>query len=171
MSEVEVRIAIAAERPALANLLQLYIHDFSEFWADRPDGEIGEDGRFAAPPLDAYWHDPDHVPLLIRKAGRLAGFALLDRAAHAGGAPDRNMAEFFVARKHRRAGVGAEAARAIFSRYPGAWQVAVARRNLPALAFWRRTIAAHPLARAVEMLDIADDHWNGPVFRFRIVEP
>lgn len=170
MSGVEISVAAARDRPVLANLMQLYIHDFSEFWAGRTDGEIGEDGRFADYPLDAYWREADHVPLLLRKAGSLAGFALLNRAAHAGAGVERNMAEFFVVRKHRRSGVGAAAAQTIFTRYPGVWEVAVARRNLPALAFWRRTIANHPLARDVEPLDVENEVWNGPVFRFRIIE-
>lgn len=171
MSEIQVETARAEDRPALANLMQLYIHDFSEFWADRAEGEIGDDGRFAEPPLDAWWREPDRVPLLIRKAGRLAGFALLDRTSHAGGVTDRNMAEFFVARKHRRGGVGTQAAQTIFTGHPGAWEVAVVRRNLAALAFWRRAITTHLLARDVESLDVADERWNGWVFRFRIIEP
>lgn len=168
MAEVEVQAAAPDQRAALTNLMQLYVHDFSEFWAGRPDGELGEDGRFADYPLDAYWRDPGRVPLTLRVDGRLAGFALLDRGSHTGGAVDRNMAEFFVVRKHRRAGIGAQAARLIFTRHPGVWEVAVARRNLPALAFWRRVIGAHPLARDVEELDLATTAWNGPLFRFEI---
>ena len=61
--------------------MQLYVHDFSEFWSDRPEGELGEDGRFDPYPLDDYWTDASHIPLLLRVSGRLAGFALVRRLA------------------------------------------------------------------------------------------
>ena len=40
--QIEVISATAAQAPILANLLELYAHDFSEFH----DLNIGEDGRF-----------------------------------------------------------------------------------------------------------------------------
>jgi predicted acetyltransferase len=76
------------------------------------------------------------------------------------------MAEFFILRGHRRGGAGTAAARALFARYPGRWEVAVARRNTPALGFWRR--ATQGFDRLTEMgeADQADARWNGTVFRF-----
>ena len=150
-------------------MMQFYIHDFSEFWAGRPEGELEDGGQFGPYEyLDAYWREPGRVPLLIRVAGRLAGFALLNDVSHSGAPVERNMAEFFVVRKHRRGGVGTAAARVIFSRYPGLWEAAVARANLPALAFWRKAVAGHPNLLAVEELEFADERWNGPILRFRI---
>lgn len=80
---------------------------------------------------------------------------------------DWNVAEFFVVRKHRRRGVGGAAARRIFAERPGVWEVAVARRNLGALAFWRSVIAAQPGVYGLRELDDAND-WDGVVFRFGI---
>lgn len=105
--------------------------------------------------------------MLIRAGGRLAGFCILNRHAHGSEPVDRNMAEFFVVRKHRLAGVGALAAQAAFARYPGVWEVAVARRNLGALAFWRRVIEAQPgISGLNELTGVTG--WDGPVFRFRV---
>ena len=177
MAEVDVKLAEPYERPALANMMQLYVHDFSEHWAGLKDdelggnaafAELGDDGRFSDYPLDPYWRDEGHVPLLLRVGGRIAGFALLDRTSHAGREVDRNMAEFFIDGFHRRGGVGTAAARAIFSRYPGRWEAAIARRNVGALAFWRRAVGGHPQARAVEELDVTGPAWNGPVLCFQI---
>ncbi len=154
---------------AIANMMQLYMHDFSEFWAGEARGELGPDGRFPDYPLQTYWSgDRRRVPLLIERAGAPVGFALLNDHAHSGLPADWSMAEFFIVRKHRRGGTGTAAARLIFSAYPGQWDVAVARRNTAAHAFWGRAIASHPQASAHEELDRDDVLWNGAIFRFRI---
>jgi len=163
---VKVVAALPEDRVALANMMQLYSHDFSELWAGGPRGELGADGLFTAYPLDAWWREPDHIPLLVKVGGFLAGFALLDKMSHTGQPLDRNMAEFFIVRKHRRSGVGTAAARAIFNRYPGRWETAVARANHGALAFWHAAI--EPLADEMELVDVESALWDGPVLRFRI---
>jgi len=169
MTNLEIVVARMSEKTTIANLMQLSVHDFSEFWAGTANGELQEDGSFPAYPfLDTYWSDPQRVPLLIRLRGRLIGFALLNNASHSGQPVDRNMAEFFIARKQRRSGAGTAAAQEIFSRYPGAWEVAVARRNIGALAFWRNAIARHPTADAIKEADVTTSDWNGPIIRFRI---
>lgn len=165
MSELEITVAQPHERTALENLMQLYVHDFSEQWADQARGEVGPDGRFEAYPLDGYWAEPERVPLLIRRGGHLAGFALLNTHSHSGRAIDRSVAEFFILRKHRRGGIGLAAARTILARYPGVWEAAVARRNTGALPFWRKVAAAYG---EVEEIDVVSDDWNGPVLRFRV---
>jgi predicted acetyltransferase len=165
---LQVKIASPQARPAIDNMMQLYAHDFSELWIGSERGELGENGRFIDYPFDAYWREPGHVPLLLRKAGRLVGFALVNAKAHSGQPVDRNMAEFFIVRKHRRGGLGTQAAHAVFDLYPGQWESAVARRNLAALAFWRRAIASYPQVSDIEETDLQTDHWNGPVIRFRI---
>jgi predicted acetyltransferase len=155
-------------REVLANLFQLYTHDFSEQWGGESRGELEDDGRFEAYPfLDSYWAEPGRVPLLLRVAGRIAGFCLINRHHHGAMPVDWNVAEFFVVRKHRRRGVGGAAARRIFAERPGVWEVAVARRNLGALAFWRSAIAAQPGVYGLRELDDAND-WDGVVFRFGI---
>lgn len=168
MTQIAIETAPPEARLAIDSMMQLYAHDFSEFWAGTPRGELGEDGRFADYPLEPYWREPGHVPLLLRKAGALAGFALLNAEAHSGLPVDRNMAEFFILRKHRRGGLGTQAAQAIFDLFPGQWEAAVARRNLAALSFWRRAVASHPRVSDIDEADLQTDHWNGPVIRFRI---
>jgi predicted acetyltransferase len=168
MSSVEVVVAAAQQRVVIENLMQLYTHDFSEHWYDRPTGEVDENGRFPDYPLDPYWGEKEHIPLLLRADSRVIGFALLNRVTHTDRVVDRNMAEFFVLRKHRRTGAGTAAAQAIFSRYPGMWEAAIARRNVAALAFWSRAIREHPFSQQIEEIDVATPNWNGPVLRFRI---
>ena len=169
MPDLEIAVARADERDVIANLFQLYTHDFSELWAGTPGGEIQDDGLFEPyKPLDLYWREEGRVPLLFRIAGRPIGFALLNGVSHSGLPVDRNMAEFFIARKHRRDGAGTAAARAVFSRYPGVWEAAVARKNTGALAFWRRAVSGHPDVEDVVESDHQTADWNGPILRFRI---
>ncbi len=169
MLELQVSPAGVGERPILANLLQFYIHDFSEYWAGEERGEIEDDGRFRDYPLDGYWGDPGHVPLMFRLKGRFAGFALVNPHGHIGAALDYNMAEFFVARKHRGAGLGLSAAHSIFDRYPGRWEVAVARRNPRALGFWRRAIRTCSSAHDLVEVDLSGGNvWDGRVFGFAV---
>jgi predicted acetyltransferase len=172
MATVDVSIAAPEHRDAIANMMQLYIHDFSEQWAGEDRGELQDDGRFEPYSyLDDYWRETARIPLLIHAGGHLAGFALLSKMGHTRQPVDRNMAEFFVVRKHRRGGVGLSAAQQIFTRYPGVWEAAVARKNVGALAFWRRAVGEHQRLSHVEEIDIPNHEWNGPILRFRIKGP
>jgi len=168
MENVDVRPALIDERPAVENLMQLYAHDFSENWAGTQRGDVGEDGRFAPYPLDPYWQDRSHVPLLIRSAGHIAGFALLNDKSHTGDKVDRNVAEFFVLRKYRGSGIATAAAQTMFSRFPGIWEAAVARKNIAALRFWKRAVERHPLRMGLSEIDVQSPDWDGPVLRFGI---
>jgi predicted acetyltransferase len=160
--------AVGAERAeTLSNLFQLYVHDFADFWTER-QVELQEDGRFPPyPPLPAYWTEADGEALLIRVDGRLAGFVLLNRDSHSGLATDYSVGEFFVARHYRRSGVGRAAALAAMRARPGLWEVAVARRNTGARAFWRR-VADEVAGGPVETLEQRDDRWDGPILRFSV---
>ena len=168
MADVTLHPIAAGQRPMLENLFQLYTHDFSDFWSGREDGELQEDGRFAQYScLDSYWTDADRTPLAIRANGHVAGFALINTFAHSGLPVDFSVAEFFVVRKHRRAGVGQAAACAVICARAGQWEVAVARRNTAALPFWRR-VASSIAGSGVEEFDRDGELWNGPILRFRV---
>lgn len=168
MPKVEVEAAGPERRATLEALFQLYTHDFSDYWAGTDRGELGEHGRFPDYPyLDSYWSEPRHEPFLIRVDGHLGGFVLINDHSHAGLPVDFAVAEFFVARKHRRGGVGRAAARAAIAGRAGRWELAVARKNVSALAFWRG-VAAELGAGAVEELDLSDDRWNGAIIRFMV---
>lgn len=164
MPEVAVVRAAKAHQAAIANMFQLYVHDFSEHWRGQARGELNEDGLFDPyPHLDAYWREDDCTPLLIRAGGHMAGFALLNTHFHSGRAADVSMAEFFIVRKHRRDGVGLAAAKQIFASRPALWEVAVTAGNVAAQAFWRRAAAGYD----VEEIAADDEHWRGPILRFR----
>ncbi len=135
---VDIIPAALADKPILANLYQLYVHDFSEF----VDLELGEDGRFTYDPLPTYWTERDRFPFLIRVNGRLAGFALVKKGSDFSCLSDVwDMADFFIARGFRRSGVATSAALKLWKQFPGAWEVRVMKANIAALSFWRKAIA------------------------------
>ena len=155
-----------SQEPLLQNLIQLYTHDFSTFWATSSKGDLQPDGRFVPYPMDGYWTRPHWSASLILIDAALAGFAMVNDQSHSDEPVGRNMAEFFVLRKYRGRGIGQLAAELVFSQHPGSWEVAVARANLDAARFWRRIINNSDRARNVEESDVSNDHWNGPVIRF-----
>ena len=168
--KVELEPAGPETRATLDALFQLYTHDFSDHWAGTDRGELGEDGRFPAYPyLDSYWTEASRWPYLLRVDGHLAGFVLINDVAHSGRPIDFSVAEFFVVRKHRRGGVGKAAARSAIAGRPGQWELAVARKNTAAQAFWRGVAADLGAPGTVEERDHDDDLWNGLIIRFMVV--
>jgi predicted acetyltransferase len=136
---VEVVPAAPAQEPTLANLLELYVHDFSEF----VDVELGADGRFGYKALPLYWTEPHRHPLLVKVDGRLAGFALVKQGSEVSGDEKVwDMAEFFIVRRHRRHGIGRLAAHEVWQRFPGPWEVRVMHLNHSAKEFWKRAIGS-----------------------------
>ena len=146
--------ATKAERPALDNLMQLYIYDSSELRLL----DVADDGRFPDYPLDAYWEDAGRHPLLLRVDGRLAGFALVSEGSRLTGAPGVfDMAEFFVMRRFRRKGVGLAAASAAFDRFKGPWEIRQhdESRRHRVLAAGHRSLHPRELSRrALERSDL-----------------
>ena len=101
-------------------------------------GEFGE----REPELMARWFaDDSSHPLIILKDGKPAGFALVTRPLrNQRTIIDYRMADFFVSLKARRRGIGRDAARLIFNRFAGMWEVTEFLFNKAAVSFWRVTI-------------------------------
>jgi predicted acetyltransferase len=161
-SPLEVAPIAPSEEPVLRHLIDLYAYDFSEILGL----DVEDDGRFRFPALAPYWTDPGHHPFFFRVAGKLAGFALVQDRSHLTGAQGvHDMAEFFVLRRYRRQGLGALAARELFRRFPGPWEVRERPANVGAIAFWRRVIDGYTEGAFREAI-WADGAWRGPVQLF-----
>ncbi len=160
--ETRVLAAERSDQEALRNLFQLYTYDFSEILPL----DVEETGRFKEEPLEAYWSDAWRFPLLLRVDEHLAGFALVHHRSKLSTAENVwDMAEFFVLRKYRRAGVGTRAAHRIFATYAGEWEIRQRHANVAATAFWRRVISVYTGGSFREEL-LDDERWRGPVQRF-----
>ena len=106
-SDVRVSPALESERSLIEGLLQFYLYDLSEMEPVGSDAlDFDESGGYEPHHLPAdCWAGANRHSLLIRLGEKIAGFALLNTQSHRGVRVDRNMAEFFVARKFRRRGV------------------------------------------------------------------
>jgi predicted acetyltransferase len=136
--DVALDLATLRDEAVLSNLLELYAHDLSETFAL----ELGPDGRFGYEKLPLYWSEPEcRFPFLIRVGPQLAGFALVTRGSPGSDDPeDFDVAEFFVVRRHRRSGVGRQAAFLLWDRFPVRWIVRVAEGNQRGRRFWESVI-------------------------------
>ena len=115
MPRIEVLAAQPGQQPILANLLELYAHDFSEFHPL----DLQEDGRYGYPCLALYWSEPHRRPFLVRVDGKWAGFALVQKGSEVSGSDAVwDMTEFFVVRGCRRHGIGTQVAHEVWKQLP-----------------------------------------------------
>lgn len=141
-----IRIRDAKNSPADRTWIQSqyleYLEDLSQLSMNTgmfpAVGEFGE----REPELMARWFADDTAhPVVILKNDQRTGFALVSRPPrNQRFAVDYRMAEFFVCLSARRLGVGKDAARLIFDRFGGTWEITEFLYNTPAVAFWRSIV-------------------------------
>lgn len=137
-AHLEVIPAGKEQEPILANLLELYAHDFSEFHPL----ELGCDGRFGYRDLPLYWNEPCRHPFLVSVDGKLAGLILVKRGSEVSGDETVwDVAEFFVLRGYRRRGIGTKVAHEVWRQLPGLWEVRVMESNPAARDFWAHAVS------------------------------
>jgi predicted acetyltransferase len=159
---IEIDPALREHAPILANLLELYAHDFSEFYSLN----IGADGRFGYRSLPLYWSEPNRHPFLVRIDGQLAGLALVKKGSEISGNPAVwDMAEFFVLRGCRRRGIGTLAAQEVWRRFPGLWEVRVMQSNHLANLFWETAISDF-IGEAIQHVRVEKDGQYWQLFSF-----
>jgi predicted acetyltransferase len=133
--QVTVELAPIEEKSVIRNMLQLYLHDFSEFAGFELDGH----GYYGYGRLDVYWMEEERFPFIVRVDGQLAGFVFI-RTEDLAGNPRYSVAEFFILRKYRRHGIGTSVMRQVVGRFPDQWSLAVDLRNEAGLPFWRKVV-------------------------------
>ena len=162
-SHIEVIPARPEQEPILANLLELYAHDFSEFL----NLELGDDGRFGYRCLPLYWSEPGRHPFLVWVEGGLAGLVLVKRGSEvSGNEAVWDMAELFVLRGYRRRGIGTQIAHEVWRRFPGPWEVRVMESNVPAHDFWAHAISIHT-GDAIQAIRVEKDGKCWILFSFQ----
>lgn len=159
---VEVVPATADQESIVANLLELYCYDFSEFI----DLTLNPDGRFQYPRLSEYWSVEGRHPFLVRGDGQLVGCVLVSRGSRISGDPQVwDMSEFFIVRNRRRRGLGLIVAQTVWSLLSGRWEVRVLAHNAPAVRFWQVATSAYgPRRSHVTLPKAPEQQWH--VFAF-----
>lgn len=132
--DVELITVTEEHKHVLANLLQFYRYDFSPIRGY----DLTSHGTFVYRYLDHYFTEDGREACFITADSQLAGFTMTRQV----GGSACEVAEFFVARRHRRHGVGRQAAHQMFRRHPGEWLLAFDHANLAAARFWPSVVAA-----------------------------
>lgn len=159
---VELIQADAGNQSVFENLLQFYIHDFSELIPL----DVGNDGRYSYKDLPLYWSDASRLPFLARFDGKLAGFVLITKISEPTGDGEAyDMTEFFVLRRYRHCGIGRKLAEKVWLRCPGRWQIRIRANNVAALRFWASSIATFA-GRAVQSASFESDGTTWHVYSF-----
>lgn len=137
------------QRQKLWNIFQKYLYEMTNYYDDVMD----EDGNYPYQYFDAYFEEPDRKALFLYDGDSLVGFAMLNRHSNLGRASDHMLAEFTIFPLYRRRHLGLEAARELFARYPGSWEVKYNLKNTGGKALW--TKAAQPYKP--EIVPLNDD--------------
>jgi len=134
----------------MQNLMQFYIYDFSEY----VKYDVEDNGLFV-PYLDLkeYWEaDNNKFPYIIKNDDRYVGFVLVKFMR----SEDRNyfsIAEFFILKKYRHAGIGKAIAVKVFNLHKGEWEVFQKDSNKPAQIFWNKVISEYTNGQFKERLE------------------
>lgn len=137
------------ERQKLWNIFQKFYYEMTAYYDDVMD----QDGNYPYRYFDAYFEEPDRQALFLRDGETLVGFAMLNRHSYLEQDTDHILAEFTVFPMYRRRHLGLEAARALFARYPGSWEIKYHIKNAGARALW--TKASRPYApKVVQYSDV-----------------
>jgi len=142
-------------RAATAWLEGAYLSWLAEIGARRVDTDAAREA------LTLLLASTDVAALLIERAGQPTGFALVRRlpspvepAAPTSSTrpsyPLYRLEDFYVLPAARRLGVGATAARLLFDRFDGDWEIVSLQRDLVATRFWRQVLQRYPDGRLTE---------------------
>jgi predicted acetyltransferase len=77
------------------------------------------------------------------------------------------MEQFFVLKRHRRAGTGRALALHTLRTYPGPWEVGQMLANTAAQSFWRQVIGECTAGDYVEV-QVTEGWWQGVVQQFHV---
>lgn len=164
--DIQIVPVTADEKEILRNLLEKYDYEFSQY--DQHD--VGPLGLYGYGYLDHYWTEENRYAFFIRVDGKLAGFVMVNDHPEIDRRTEYTMAEFFVMYKYRGMGVGKYAARAMFDRFTGSWQLKRHPHNIASVYFWDSVISTYTqgeyeLQKACPRI-VYDDGTCGDIFFF-----
>ena len=136
--QVVLRTVELEDREILANLLELYGYEFSQY----DNRDVNKLGLYGYQYLDCYfWEGENRWAYFIEVNGFLAGFIMINDYPEV---DDRKtdfvISEFFVMYKYRRMGVGKKALYIALDLHRGTWQLKRHPKNTDSVHFWNKTI-------------------------------
>ncbi|MEX0289636.1 MAG: GNAT family N-acetyltransferase [Flavobacteriaceae bacterium] len=120
-----------SEKEILRNLVNLCMHDYSEF----DKFEVGPEGEFSYRWFGTYFEEEGRYAYLIRVDGNLGGFVMV-RSNPGDEDWDFQIAEFFILRRYRRMGLGSLVSQQILNSRRGLWEISYDVRNESASYLW-----------------------------------
>lgn len=169
MTTVQIRMAATEERYILQNIWPAYMHEYSQYQHHLPNNH----GLLDEPDVTSYREDNfmtgwtnnrDKVLVfLIYSDSMLAGFMLIAFAPLVETSAEKLMHDFFLFRAYRGQGIGQAAARRVFDKFPGTWQLRVLPKNKTALFFWRKTLSGYSNRSFSEVEEL---HHDQPMVSF-----
>ena len=155
------RQAEPADFGAIQQMLEFYQYELSDIWPQDMDAE----GRYGYD-LSRHRKAERSFAYVACMGSQHAGFALVAPAL-----VTRTdgfwMEQFFIHKRFRRSGLGAEFARHVFRRHPGPWEVGQMPANLAAQAFWRKVIRELTAGQYSEV-QVTQGWWQGVAQQFRV---
>jgi predicted acetyltransferase len=143
--------------------LELYAYEFSEMLGL----EMGPGGRYFSNGWP--WNAESERIWLAYVNEHPAGFAIATLGSVIDSRADVwDMHEFFVVRRHQRARLGTQLARAVWQHQPGIWDVRIIEPNKNALAFWQHAVeeaAGH--ATEPQLVTNSNSGKSEHLFRFK----
>ena len=136
----------------IKNLYPLYLHDLSEHYEDLPN----EYGIYEDEPIKTLaqqyevqniWFENPNIlfPYIITVDDKPAGFILIATTPYSPKTTDYYVNEFFLLRPYRGKDIGEIAAKQVFDKFTGRWEVYTNHlpKNLIGQKFWLKTVGSY----------------------------
>ena len=130
--KVEIKRVSEEKKETLANLLEKYNYEFSQY----DKRQFDDNGLFGYKYLNNYFTDSDRFAYFIYADNLLAGFALINKYHECERPIDWSIAEFFVSYNFRRQSVATEAVRQIFGIHKGYYHIKYHKKNEASAVLW-----------------------------------
>jgi len=172
---VQLKLAGKENANIIKNMYPLYLHDISEHYENTPN----EYGIYEDEPIktlaeqydiqNIWFEKPEELfPFLIMVDDKPAGFALIASKQFAPPTTDYYVNEFFILRPYRGKGLSQIAAKKVFDKFSGRWELYTNHlpKNIIGQKFWRNTIHEYTDNDIFE--EIGDTfHGTKTIFRFK----
>ncbi|AMC93386.1 acetyltransferase [Erysipelothrix larvae] len=145
------------EREILANLLEKYLYEFSQY----TEVDVNPLGLYGYMYLDYTWTQSNRWAYFIMIDDALAGFVMVNDYPEAfDRITDFSLSEFFILHKYRRNRVGTSVFETLCSLHKGSWQLKCHPKNIPSVKFWEKVISTYTLNNYEKVVDYPNSHYE-----------